>query len=130
MARTRDTDRSSRPTLAIRLSHAGLSTTRLCLIAAGFITLYFGSTIFGNRVHQYRLDEENARLEQQIADGQGKYARLQALRDWMQGDAYLATMAREQGMVLPGDHQIVVAAPTAAAPSSVSADWWDRYFEP
>ncbi len=112
-----------------KLNELGLTTSRLILIAAGFIAVYFGFTIVGNRFHQYQLDRENTQLEQRIATGQSQVSQLQALRDWMQSDAYVEQMAREQGMVRPGDHAVIVTAPAAAAQDD-SREWWQRYFEP
>lgn len=113
-----------------RLNQLGLSTTRLMLIAAGFISVYFGFTIVGNRVHQYQLDHENAQLERQIVAGQNQYGRLQALHDWMQTDSFIETAARQQGMMKPGEHAIMVAAPAPAPTADDAREWWEHYFEP
>ncbi len=112
-----------------KLNELGLTTSRLILIAAGFIAVYFGFTIVGNRFHQYQLDRENTQLEQRIATGQSQVSQLQALRDWMQSDAYVEQMAREQGLVRPGDHAVIVTAPAAPVQDD-SREWWQRYLEP
>jgi cell division protein FtsB len=109
----------------------GLSATRLIMITAGFISVYFGFNIVGNRIHQYQLDKQNAVLEQQIATGKDDLAHLQALQQWMQGDAFVETMARKQGMIKPGDTPIIVSAPAPPVPSEPAGpQWWQRYFEP
>jgi hypothetical protein len=113
-----------------RLTQLGLTTSRLILIAAGFITVYFGFTIVGNRVHQYGLDRENAQLEQRISTGQMQLSKLQALRDWMQSDSYVEQMARQQGMIRPGDHPVIVSAPPAASTQDDGREWWEHYLEP
>lgn len=113
-----------------RLRQLGVTPRRLVLIAAAFITVYFGFTIVGNRVRQYQLDRENAQLEQRIQDGRTQRSRLQALQEWMQSDAYIEAMARQQGLVRPGDHPVVVAAPAATPATAGSRAWWERYFEP
>jgi cell division protein FtsB len=113
-----------------RLRQLGVTPARLVLIAAAFISVYFGFTIVGNRVHQYQLDRENAQLEQRISDGKVQLSQLQALQEWMQSDAYIEAMARKQGMVRPGDHPIIVAAPMATPATAGSRSWWERYFEP
>ena len=38
-----------------------LSTARLIIITSIFISVYFGFTIVGDGVHQYELDNQNAR---------------------------------------------------------------------
>ena len=116
--------------LQAHLNQLGLSTTRLILIAAGFISIYFGFTIVGNRVHQYSLDRENQQLVRDIATGREQYSKLQALRDWMETDAFIETTARQQGMIKPGDHPVVVAAPSPAPTGDDARDWWEHYFEP
>lgn len=107
-----------------------MTPSRLVLIAAGFISVYFGFSIVGNHVRQYQLDRENAQLEQRIQASQGELSRLQALQQWMQSDAFVEAMARKQGLVRPGDHPVIVAAPSATPATAGSREWWQRYFEP
>jgi cell division protein FtsB len=114
----------------MRLTQIGLTPTRLMMIAAGFISVYFGFSIAGNWVHQYQLEHENSRLEQQIAAQQGRYERLKALRDWMQSNTFVEAAARQQGMVKPGDRPIAVIAPSASPAPDDGREWWERYFEP
>jgi len=116
--------------LQAHLNQLGLSTTRLILIAAGFISIYFGFTIVGNRVHQYSLDRENQQLVRDIATGREQYSKLQALRDWMETDAFIETTARQQGMIKPGDHPVVVAASSPTPTGDDAREWWEHYFEP
>jgi hypothetical protein len=113
-----------------RLRQLGLTPTRLVLVVAGFISVYFGFTIVGNGIHQYELDRENTQLEQRIHSAQGEVARLQALQEWMQSDAFVEAMARQQGMVRSGDHPISVSAPVATPTAASGREWWERYFEP
>ncbi|HZU77506.1 MAG TPA: septum formation initiator family protein [Dehalococcoidia bacterium] len=116
--------------MRLGVARFGLSTTRLIIIISAFISVYFGFTIVGNRVHQYELDRQNADLEQQITVDQSQLARLQALQQWMESDSFIEAMARKQGLVMPGDHPILVAAPAATpAPDQNSGEWWERYFE-
>lgn len=112
-----------------RLQHFGLSPARMILIAAAFIIVYFGITIVGNAIHQYQLDRQNTQLEQSIGMAQGEEARLKALHEWMQSDNFIETTARKQGMVKPGDHPILVSAPTPSATPPAAGAWWERYFE-
>lgn len=114
-----------------RLQGAGLTWTRLAVVAAGFIVVYFGFASIGNGLHQYQLDRQNSQLEQQLQHEQGRNAELQSLRSWMQTDAFVQQAARQQGMVMPGDHPILVAAPSATPPAGSVADgWWQKYLAP
>lgn len=109
----------------------GLTWTRLALVAAAFICVYFGFAIVGNRVHQYQLDRQDAQLEQQLQHEQRNNAQLQAIRTWMQSDNFVEQAARQQGMVMPGDHPLRVAAPSATpAAGGISDGWWQKYLTP
>jgi cell division protein FtsL len=110
-----------------RLRSVGISWTRLALVAAAVISVYFGFAIVGNRVHQYQLDQQNAQLQQQVKQEQTRNTQLQALKEWMQSDDFIVQMARDQGLALPGDKTILVAAPsTTPQPSDING-WWQRY---
>jgi hypothetical protein len=113
-----------------RLRAVGLTPSRLLVIAAGFISVYFGFSIVGNRFHQYQLDRERVQLEARIAVERDRQARLGALSDWMQTDDFVEAMARREGMIRPGDHPIVVAAPSATPAAGAAHEWWEKYLEP
>jgi cell division protein FtsB len=114
----------------LTIRHSVLTPSRLIVIASLFITLYFGLTIVGNWFHQYQLDRQNAELESQIAQSKADLGLLQALQEWMQSDGFIETMARRQGLVMPGDKPIVVVAPTPeTTPADSAGAWWERYFE-
>jgi len=113
-----------------RFQVLGLTPARLMLIAAGFVSVYLGFSIFGNYVHQYQLDRDRAQLQAQIETEQTRYARLDALRQWMQSDAFIEAMARHDGLIKPGDHPIVVSAPAPTASAGAAVDWWEKYFGP
>ncbi len=100
------------------------------LIAAGFVSVYFGFSIVGNYVHQYQLDHDKAQLEAQIQTEQTRYAKLDALRQWMQSDDFIAAMARHDGLIKLGDHPIVVSAPAPSPAAGAAGDWWEKYFGP
>ncbi len=110
-----------------RLQAVGITWTRLALVAAAVISVYFGFAIVGNSVHQYQLDRQNAQLQQQVKQEQTRNAQLQALKQWMQSDDFIVQMARDQGLALPGDNTILVAAPSATPQPNSSDGWWQRY---
>lgn len=113
-----------------RIEALGLTPARLMLVAAGFVSVYFGFSIAGNYVHQYQLDHDKAQLRAQIQAEQTRYAQLDALRQWMQSDAFIEAMARHDGLIKPGDHPIVVSAPAPSATPGAAGDWWQKYLGP
>ncbi len=110
-----------------RLRAMGVTWTRVAVVAALVITVYFGFAIVGNAVHQYQLDRQNAQLAQQVQRERQRNIELQALKAWMQSDSFVAQAAREQGLALPGDKPILVAAPSATPPPDSGDGWWQRY---
>ena len=52
---------------------------------------------------------------------------LQALKAWMQSNGFVAQAARDQGLVMPGDKPILVAAPNATPAPDAGDGWWQRY---
>jgi len=113
-----------------RCEALGFTPVRLLLIAAGLVAVYCGFSIVGNYVHQYQLDRDRAQLQAQIQTEQSRYARLDALRQWMQSDAFIEAMARHDGLIKPGDHPIIVSAPSPSPAAGVAGDWWEKYFGP
>ena len=110
-----------------RLRAIGVTWTRVAVVAALVISVYFGFAIVGNAVHQYQLDQQSAQLAQQVQHEQQRNTELQALKSWMQSSGFVAQAARAQGLVMPGDKPILVAAPSATPAPDSGDGWWQRY---
>lgn len=107
-----------------------LSTARIVVAGAALIAVYFLVTgaVNGLRGHQLRQQED--RLQQDIYDLQSRYDRLQALKDYLNSDEYIESVAREElGLVKKGEEGIVaissVPVPTPAPGEEEPSLWWD-----
>ncbi|MEZ4710780.1 MAG: septum formation initiator family protein [Caldilineaceae bacterium] len=112
----------------------------LFLVLATLCLLFVMS--YASRLNEYaRVQHELALGTQRIDDAQRHQAELLAYRDYVQSDAYVARVAREElNMVQPGDTVVVVVtadgqekiAPSAdenALPSSVvQTPIWRQWF--
>ena len=110
----------------------GLTLQRVVTVTALFIVVYSGFTVAGNAARSYELKQQTQQLQQQIASDQNEYQQLDALRRYMGTDAYVESVARQEGLVKPGDITVVVAAPTATpvVGQNNSGAWWERYYNP
>jgi cell division protein FtsL len=109
----------------------GLSLHRVVVVASIFVIVYSGFTIAGNVTRTWQLNAQTQQLEKEIAQQQSELAQLNALKSYMQSDAFISAQAREEGLASPGDTAIVVKAPTSApaVQSHQSSDsWWERYY--
>jgi cell division protein FtsB len=109
---------------------SGLHPRRVLVIAVGFVVIYFGVAIVGNAINRYELERHAAALRAEIAALETQQQRLEALRAYMQSDEFIERMARDEGLVLPGDTVVLVTAPTPSpTPTLAPTDpWWEGYF--
>lgn len=109
---------------------SGLHPRRVLIIAVGFVVAYFGVAIVGNAINRYQLERHAARLRAEIAALEVQQQRLEALRTYMQTDEFIERMARDEGLVMPGDTVVLVTAPAPSPtpPPSPTGPWWERYF--
>lgn len=111
---------------------AGLTPRRVAAVAALFIVAYFGVTITSNMATHLRLAREKATLEEEVYALRVREAQLTALREYMQSDAFVESVARDNGLVRPGEIAVVSIGPggdgrrLAGRPGD---PWWLRYFE-
>jgi cell division protein FtsB len=109
----------------------GLTPRRVLIVAALFIVAYFGVLVVSNAITHYQLERKETALQTEIAGLERRESRLNGVRVYMQSDLFIEAVARENGLVRPGETAIVQVpggAPGEAA-SSLRPDepWWFRY---
>jgi cell division protein FtsB len=81
-----------------------------------------------NLIQSQQLNDEEARLLAEIEDLSSRYERLQKLEVYLNSDAYIEAIAREQlGLVKQGEVSFVAIStvPTATpAPGEEPPLWW------
>ena len=107
-----------------------ISTARVIVIGTTVIAVYFLTTGAANGIRGHQLRQQESRLQQDIGDLQQRYDRLQALKDYLNSDEYIESVAREElGLVKQGEEGIVVIssapAPTPAPGDAEPSLWWD-----
>jgi len=117
-----------------------LSPTRVVLVVTALVVVYFLLSGALQAVRSHQLGQEQGRLEAELRQLQERYRRLEALRDYLNSDEYIETVAREQlGLVRPGEQAIVVIAPapTASAKDGPEGEaspspelWWEELIRP
>ncbi len=105
------------------------SGTRLILLAASCMVVYFLASGAVNLVRSHQLTQEESSLQSEIDDLESRYDRLLALEEYLESDEYIEAIAREQlGLVKPGETAFI-AIPTqpspAPEPGSGTDLWWE-----
>jgi cell division protein FtsB len=100
------------------------------VLGTAIIATYFLTTGGVNAIKGRQLSQQEHRLEQDIGDLQSRFNRLQALKDYLNSDEYIESVAREElGLVKRGEEGIVVIssapAPTPAPNEGSPSLWWD-----
>jgi cell division protein FtsB len=97
-------------------------------MCTALIVVYFLATFTMNVIQGQQLDGEEARLLAEINELNARYERLQELEEYLNSDAYIESVAREQlGLVKEGETSFVAIStvPTATpAPDEESPLWW------
>ncbi len=111
---------------------AGFSAKRVMIVAALFIVAYFGLSVASNAITQARLEARAAALQEEIVTLERREARLQALKRYMESDAFVEAAARESGFVRPGEYQVVLLGPSDENRDTLHPGdpWWFRYLHP
>jgi cell division protein FtsB len=111
---------------------AGFTARRVMIVAAIFIVAYFGLSVASNAITHTRLEAREAALRKEIETLERREARLQALMRYMESDAFVEAAAREQGLVRPGEHQVVLLGPATEGRDALQPGdpWWFRYLHP
>jgi cell division protein FtsL len=97
-------------------------------MCTALIVVYFLATFAMNVIQSRQLDAEEARLMAEIDELSARYERLQKLEEYLNSDAYIESVAREQlGLVKEGEVSFVaistVPTPTPA-PGEEPPVWW------
>lgn len=109
----------------------GFTPKRVLVAAALFIVAYFALLIASNALTHHRVAQDEATLQREIVVLQRREARLQALRAYMQTDAFIEAAARENGLVRSGETAVVtLGADDAGAGLQPGDPWWYRYLHP
>ena len=110
-----------------------ISAARIVLAVTVLAVVYFlVSSSFG-AVRSHQLRQQQSQVEADIQQLQGRLQRLKALREYLNSDEYIESVAREQlGLVREGETGFVVIStvpsptPAPGQPSTAGSDlWWD-----
>jgi cell division protein FtsL len=107
-----------------------ISASRIIFLLTVVIVAYFLVTGAFNAIRSHNLRQEQGRLQADIEGLQGRYQRLQALKEYLNSDEYIESVAREQlGLVRQGETGFVaistVPSPTPAPDEADRGLWWD-----
>ncbi len=95
------------------------------------VVVYFLVSGAFNAIHSEQLKQQEGRLRQDVEQTQTRYQRLQALKEYLNSDEYIESVAREQlGLVKPGEIGFI-AISTVPTPTPVAGEggrdlWWDE----
>ncbi|MDO8616546.1 MAG: septum formation initiator family protein [Dehalococcoidia bacterium] len=94
------------------------------------VVVYFLVGAAFNTIRSHQLGQQESQLQAEIGQLQGRYQRLQALKEYLASDEYVETVAREQlGLVRKGETGFIaistVLSPTPAPGQPQPELWWD-----
>lgn len=107
-----------------------LSTQRAILIVTALVVAYFLITAGVHAFRSHQLRGQEGRLRSEIAQIQQRHQRLEALRDYLNSDEYIESVAREQlGLVREGETGFIAIStlPSSDPPPDEAQPelWWD-----
>ena len=105
------------------------SGTRLIVLAAAGMVVYFLASGAANLVRSHQLTQEESSLQAEIDDLESRHERLSALELYLESDEYIESIAREQlGLVKEGETAFIIL-PTqplpAPEPGAATDLWWE-----
>jgi cell division protein DivIC len=108
----------------------GVSSHRAILLVTTLVVAYFLITAGVHEVRSHQLRQQEDRLRSEIAQIEQRHQRLQALREYLNSDEYIESVAREQlGLVREGETGFIAIStrPSATpAPGEPQPElWWD-----
>jgi cell division protein DivIC len=107
-----------------------ITAVRVIVAVTAVMALYFVAGGALNSIRSHQLEQEESRLKADIRDLEGRYERLTALKEYLNSDEYIESVAREQlGLVRKGETGFVaistVPSPTPAPDEEQPSLWWD-----
>jgi cell division protein DivIC len=102
----------------------------MVLAVTAVIVVYFLATGVVSTLRSHQLHQREARLEAEIEQMRARHERLEALKEYLNSEEYIETVAREQlGLVREGETGFVaistVPVPTPGAGQAPPELWWD-----
>ncbi len=94
-----------------------ISSARIILAVTALVVVYFLVSGAFNAIRSHQLREQQSRLEADIQELQQRFERLEALKEYLNSDEYIETIARQQlGLVRQGETGFVVISTTSTTP--------------
>ncbi len=110
-----------------------LSLKRLTLVAAAIVVGYLLFSLAGDFVLSHRLSSQEQRTRNEIATLDRQERELTAMRDDLQSDAYVESVARRVlGLVRPGESLVIVTSSVTPTPTPTPSardrarPWWEE----
>ena len=114
----------------------GKSAVRVVLLAAAVVVGYLIFTTVNTTLQSKQLEQDEARMQQEVAQLADSREKLLAIREYLSSDEYIEGVARRVlGLVKPGETRVTVISPDAQ-PSSPEQEqqpgsaWWESLFRP
>jgi cell division protein FtsB len=115
-----------------------LSPARVAFLAALVVVGYFVHAAVGDTILSQRINDDERRLQQQIAELRDDEVRLTAIRGYLRTDEYIEGAARRLlGLVRPGETLYIVSSSVTPTPSPDDGEdeverlrWWEQLYGP
>ncbi len=107
-----------------------LTSARLILLISSGVILYLLLSAGLGAIHTQQLRHRESRLASEVQQMEERYRRLEALRDYLNSDEYIESVARQQlGLVRKGETGFVAISTQpspAPGPGQTSDIWWEN----
>ncbi len=115
-----------------------ISLARAVLLLALVVVGYFIFSATSDALLSRRLNQDEERLQREVADLHDQQTQLAAIRDYLKTDEYVEGVARRVlGLVRPGERLVIVSssveptpAPTPGLGEEDARPWWERLYGP
>ena len=112
----------------------------MVIVLAAVAVGYFLFAAVGDALLSHQLDREERQLRLDIAELQRQQLELEAIRDYLNTDAYIEGVARRiLGLVRPGETLVIVSSTAPATPTPADQEtetnakprrWWEELYIP